>query len=113
MKSQQETRNGDVVEGVYSLLEADGARRTVHYSADSARGFNAVVRREPLHGGAAVAKLYAPGPTAVLHTAASVPTPIVTKHLYPALAPTFTKTFVSAFPAVAKLPAYPTYAFHR
>ncbi|KAL1506708.1 hypothetical protein ABEB36_006021 [Hypothenemus hampei] len=46
-KYQQETRNGDVVEGSYSLVEPDGNRRTVDYSADPVNGFNAVVRREP------------------------------------------------------------------
>jgi hypothetical protein len=40
-KSQHETRNGDVVEGHYSLIDADGTKRTVHYTADSVNGFNA------------------------------------------------------------------------
>lgn len=30
-KSQHETRNGDVVQGSYSLIDADGTRRTVDY----------------------------------------------------------------------------------
>ncbi|KAL6443988.1 hypothetical protein ACFW04_001745 [Cataglyphis niger] len=47
-KSQHESRNGDVVSGSYSLLEADGTRRIVEYTADPVNGFNAVVRREPL-----------------------------------------------------------------
>ncbi|XP_011260335.2 larval cuticle protein A2B-like [Camponotus floridanus] len=46
-KSQQETRDGDLVQGSYSLLEADGTRRIVDYTADSVNGFNAVVRKEP------------------------------------------------------------------
>ncbi|XP_015172507.1 PREDICTED: larval cuticle protein A2B-like [Polistes dominula] len=46
-KSQHETRDGDVVQGSYSLLEADGSRRTVDYTADPVNGFNAVVRKEP------------------------------------------------------------------
>ncbi|KAG6465444.1 hypothetical protein O3G_MSEX015160 [Manduca sexta] len=45
-KYQHETRDGDVVKGVYSLHEADGTIRTVHYSADKHSGFNAEVRRE-------------------------------------------------------------------
>ncbi|XP_028030306.1 histidine-rich glycoprotein-like [Bombyx mandarina] len=45
-KYQHETRDGDVVKGVYSLHEADGTIRTVEYSADKHSGFNAVVRRE-------------------------------------------------------------------
>jgi len=46
-KSQHESRNGDVVTGSYSLIEADGTRRIVEYTADPVNGFNAVVRREP------------------------------------------------------------------
>ena len=45
-KSQSETRNGDVVTGQYSLVEADGTRRIVDYTADDVNGFNAVVRKE-------------------------------------------------------------------
>lgn len=47
-KSQHESRDGDVVSGSYSLIEADGTRRIVEYTADPVNGFNAVVRREPL-----------------------------------------------------------------
>lgn len=39
-KSQHETRNGDNVEGHYSLIDADGVKRTVHYTADPVNGFN-------------------------------------------------------------------------
>ncbi|XP_043283167.1 uncharacterized protein [Venturia canescens] len=46
-KSQQETRNGDAVQGSYSLIEADGSRRVVHYTADDHNGFNAVVEKQP------------------------------------------------------------------
>ncbi|CAK1604378.1 unnamed protein product [Parnassius mnemosyne] len=42
-KSQQESRDGDVVKGSYSFYEADGSIRTVEYSADDHNGFNAVV----------------------------------------------------------------------
>lgn len=49
-KNQQETRNGDVVQGSYSLVEPDGTRRIVEYTADPHNGFNAVVHKEPLGG---------------------------------------------------------------
>ncbi|XP_055856320.1 cuticle protein 21-like [Episyrphus balteatus] len=49
-KSHSETRDGDVVEGEYSLIDADGFKRIVHYTADAEHGFNAVVSRVPLHG---------------------------------------------------------------
>lgn len=45
-KSQEEQRDGDVVRGSYSLLEADGTRRVVEYTADDHSGFNAIVRKE-------------------------------------------------------------------
>lgn len=51
-KSQHETRVGDVVKGSYSVVDADGTKRTVDYTADPHNGFNAVVRREPLHASA-------------------------------------------------------------
>ncbi|XP_044258225.1 cuticle protein-like [Tribolium madens] len=54
-KNQQETRDGDVVQGSYSLTDPDGTRRTVEYTADPINGFNAVVHKEPL-----VAKVAAP-----------------------------------------------------
>lgn len=62
-KSQHETRDGDVVKGSYSLIDADGTKRTVEYVADSHNGFNAVVHREPLHA-APVVKTLATAPVA-------------------------------------------------
>ncbi|RZC33111.1 larval cuticle protein A3A-like [Asbolus verrucosus] len=64
-KNQQESRDGDVVHGSYSLVDPDGTRRTVEYTADPVNGFNAVVHREPLVAKAvvaapAVAKVAAP-----------------------------------------------------
>ncbi|XP_055850432.1 larval cuticle protein A2B-like [Episyrphus balteatus] len=49
-KNQYETRDGDLVRGQYSLVDADGFRRIVDYTADPEHGFNAVVRKEPLSG---------------------------------------------------------------
>lgn len=54
-KSQQESRSGDVVQGSYSLVEPDGTRRIVEYTADPVQGFNAVVHKEPLAHKAIVA----------------------------------------------------------
>jgi hypothetical protein len=47
-KSQHETREGDVVKGQYSLVDADGKLRTVDYTADPIHGFNAVVSRQDI-----------------------------------------------------------------
>ncbi|XP_073815343.1 larval cuticle protein A2B-like [Musca autumnalis] len=65
-KSHNEERDGDAVRGQYSLIDADGYKRTVQYTADDVNGFNAVVQREPL--GHAVVKTVAP----VAHYAAPV-----------------------------------------
>lgn len=54
-KSHHETRDGDVVQGSYSLVDPDGTRRIVEYVADWATGFHAVVRKEPLAVAAPVA----------------------------------------------------------
>lgn len=52
IKEQQESRQGDVVKGRYSLVDSDGYERIVDYSADGKSGFNAVVQRVPLKGAA-------------------------------------------------------------
>jgi hypothetical protein len=64
-KSQSETRDGDVVKGQYSLLEADGTTRTVHYTADAHNGFNAHVTRS---GHAIASPVYAHGYAAAVPT---------------------------------------------
>lgn len=68
-KSQYESRSGDVVQGSYSVVDPDGTKRTVEYTADPVNGFNAVVHKEPLVAKAvvaapAVAKFAAPAPIA-------------------------------------------------
>ncbi|KAG8233670.1 hypothetical protein J437_LFUL013716 [Ladona fulva] len=60
-KAQTETRNGDIVQGQYSLVEPDGTRRTVDYTSDPVNGFNAVVHREgPAVAAPVVAKVASP-----------------------------------------------------
>lgn len=50
IKSQEESRYGDgSVEGSYSVVDPDGYRRTVHYTADRYSGFKAIIQRKPLH----------------------------------------------------------------
>ena len=48
IKEQTESRVGDQVHGSYSVVDPDGYKRTVEYTADDHNGFNAVVRREPI-----------------------------------------------------------------
>ncbi|XP_034669067.1 trichohyalin [Drosophila subobscura] len=45
-KRQEEKRDGDLVKGQYSLIEPDGTRRIVEYTADDASGFNAIVSNQ-------------------------------------------------------------------
>ncbi|EDS32924.1 cuticle protein [Culex quinquefasciatus] len=107
-KSQQESRNGDVVQGSYSVVDPDGVKRTVEYTSDPHNGFNAVVHREPLATKTVVA--------------APVAKTIVQQPAYYAAAPAVTKTIVSqpavhyaAAPAVTKtiVSAAPAYAYHH
>ncbi|VVC93501.1 unnamed protein product [Leptidea sinapis] len=44
-KHHHEERDGHRVRGEYSLVEADGSLREVHYNADDFNGFNAVVSK--------------------------------------------------------------------
>ncbi|CAG5093762.1 Similar to Ccp84Ab: Cuticle protein (Anopheles gambiae) [Cotesia congregata] len=73
-KSQHEVRDGDVVKGSYSLIEADGTKRTVEYTADDHHGFNAVVHKEPAH--------YAVKTVAPVVHAPVVHTPVVQAPVY-------------------------------
>ncbi|XP_033213068.1 cuticle protein 19.8-like [Belonocnema kinseyi] len=84
-KGQHETRDGDIVHGSYNLLEADGTRRVVDYTADPVNGFNAVVRKEP----AAVAvKAVAAAPVikAVAHAPVAYAAPQYAQYAAPAVA---------------------------
>lgn len=45
IKSQHEYRDGDSVEGYYSVMDPDGTLREVHYTSDGYHGFRAVVKR--------------------------------------------------------------------
>ncbi|XP_013177846.1 PREDICTED: cuticle protein 8-like [Papilio xuthus] len=68
-KSQQESRDGDVVKGSYSLQEADGSIRTVEYTADDHNGFNAVVHNSAPKSAPALIKapVYASAPIYYKH----------------------------------------------
>lgn len=98
-KSQHESRHGDVVHGSYSLVDPDGTKRTVDYTADPHNGFNAVVTKEPL------VKAYAPAP-AVYPVKAYAPAPAV----YPAAV----KAYSPIYPAIkAYAPSYHSYPLYR
>lgn len=90
-KSQVEQRDGDLVQGQYSLVQSDGTLRVVEYTADSINGFNAIVRNEPL----AVSAV--PAEPAVVPTRVSAITPITNQ-------PTFNSaTVLSRYAAASRL----------
>ncbi|XP_011195394.3 larval cuticle protein A2B [Zeugodacus cucurbitae] len=93
-KGHVEERDGDVVRGEYSLIDADGFRRVVTYTADPINGFNAVVRREPL-----VAPVVAAAP--IVKAAPVVAAPV-------AAAPV-----VRAAPLAAAAPVVPAFTYSR
>jgi len=99
-KSQIESRNGDIVQGQYSVADPDGTRRIVDYTADPINGFNAVVRRTPLAVAAPVvakavaAPVLAPAPVLA---ARAVAAPLVARAAPLAAAPA--PLAYSAYPA--------------
>ena len=108
-KSQVEARDGDVVQGEYSLTDADGLRRTVQYTADPINGFNAVVHREPLVKAAVVAKAAPVAYTApVVKTIAAAPV-AYTAPAYHAAAP----VAYHAAPLVKTVASSPIVAYHH
>ncbi|XP_045483699.1 larval cuticle protein A2B-like [Harmonia axyridis] len=95
-KNQVESRSGNIVQGQYSLVEPDGTRRIVDYTADPINGFNAVVSKYPL--GAVVAKA-AP---VVAAPVPAVAAPVVTAARFAAPAP-----IAAAVPVAARVAGIP------
>ena len=102
-KSQTETRQGDIVQGQYSLIDSDGTKRTVDYSADPVNGFNAVVSKTPV-----VAPVVAKAAIPVAYSApvvAPYAAPVVTTYAAPAVAKyvaaPYTKTVIAGPSAVS------------
>jgi Insect cuticle protein len=60
IKEQHESAKDGAISGYYTLVDADGYRRIVHYTADDHHGFNAEVRREPIEGYKAVKTVQQP-----------------------------------------------------
>lgn len=61
-KSQIESRSGNLVQGQYTVVDPDGTRRIVDYTADPVNGFNAVVSKQPLVKAVAAPVVAAPAP---------------------------------------------------
>merc|ERR1711976_888293 len=96
-KTRQESRDGDVVTGSYSVADPDGRIRTVTYTADSVHGFQAKVTYDGEEGPVAIP--FNPPPTPVNIVAnAPGPAPINVVAQAPAPAP-------APFPAPITPPA--------
>ncbi|CAO1350867.1 unnamed protein product [Diamesa tonsa] len=79
IKQQHETAKEGVITGQYSLIDADGFRRIVDYTADDVHGFNAEVRPPQYYSAPAPVKYVAP-------VVAKVVTPVVAKFAAPIVA---------------------------
>ena len=69
IKSQSETATNGAVKGQYSLIDSDGYKRIVDYTADDHHGFLATIKREPTHF-----KVPIPAPKIITHA------PIIASH---------------------------------
>ncbi|CAH1391267.1 unnamed protein product [Nezara viridula] len=111
-KSQSESRQGDVVQGSYSLAEADGSVRTVDYTADPVNGFNAAVHKD----GGVVAKaavVAAPSrSTVVAHDPVVAAAPVVAARALPLAArPVLRAAAAPAYITSSFSSPYATYAY--
>ncbi|XP_046398625.1 cuticle protein 21-like [Ischnura elegans] len=84
-KTQSESLENGVVKGSYSVVDPDGVKRTVEYTADAVNGFNAVVNMEPSDIVVKGAKMAAPPATAAAPPAtaaapAKAPSPLAFYH---------------------------------
>lgn len=105
-KSQTEQRDGDLVQGQYSLVDPDGTRRIVDYAADPVNGFNAVVRKEPLVAAAPavvesaiVPARYAAAPVAPIAAVAAPAAPVLARYAPVARYAAYTAPVAAAYTA--------------
>lgn len=110
VKDQQETREGDAVNGYYRTLDSDGFVRTVTYKSDAVNGFTAEVVR------AAADPSAVPAVPAVKAVKVAAPVPVVApvavkapvKPIVQAAAPVSYSPYVAA-PYYGPSTAYPYY----
>lgn len=127
IKQQHEVAKDGAISGEYSLIDADGYRRIVSYTADDHHGFVANVRREPVEGHKIVkvaqptyTKVVAPvvqkyaAPTQVYSAPAQVysapvySAPVVQKYVQQA--PVYSTYSAPAQKYVQQAPVYSTYS---
>lgn len=105
-KSQIESRSGNLVQGQYTVVDPDGTRRVVDYTADPINGFNAVVSKQPLVKAVAAPVVAAPAPVLAAARVAPAPVaaPLIASPARYAAAP------VAAAPVGYPAPAFAAYA---
>nr|XP_018911450.1 PREDICTED: cuticle protein 18.6-like [Bemisia tabaci] len=103
VKAQEETRDGHHVKGFYSLYEADGSKRVVHY-ADNGHGFEATVHKEGGHHPVS-APVHHPVAAPVHHPVAAH-SPVVPHQPIAAYTPVSTPVYFSPSPAYVIEPAH-------
>merc|ERR1711971_1115721 len=106
-KTRQETRDGDVVTGSYSVADPDGRIRTVTYTADSVHGFQAKVTYDGEEGPVAI-PFYAPRAPLVSTTVPAAPAPLVSTNVLASPVPLF-----SNVPAPAPVDLNPSASVSR
>lgn len=106
-KSQTESRNGNLVQGQYTVVDPDGTRRIVDYTADPINGFNAIVSKAPLVNAVAAAPLIAKAAPVIAAAAPVAAAPVAkVAPVVAAAAPFAAAPYVAkAAPLVAAAPA--------
>ncbi|XP_046398210.1 larval cuticle protein A2B-like [Ischnura elegans] len=82
-KTQSQSLENGVVRGSYTVVDPDGIKRTVEYTADDVNGFNAVVNMEPSNIVIPQPKPKAAAPAQPAKVAAVYHAPTVTYHAAP------------------------------
>jgi hypothetical protein len=86
IKRQQEVAKDGAISGQYSLIDADGYRRVVSYTADDHHGFQANVQREPVDhkviapAQQVVTKVYQPATVSKVYQPAYHSAPVYENH---------------------------------
>jgi len=95
-KTREESRDGDVVRGSYSVADPDGRIRTVTYTADAVHGFQAKVTYDGAEGPVAIPfNAPAPATTAVASAPVAVATTDVDDTVIAARAPVATTSSIN------------------
>lgn len=98
-KTREETRDGDVVTGSYTVADPDGRVRRVTYTADGVNGFNAVVTYDGEAGPPAI-PINVPAPVAAASPIVAPVDPVI-QSVRTVASPFVPRTVVRTAPAAA------------